>query len=387
MADESVDLRHFETTLEPVYTQLMNKLKAFAPDASLSLLNESAEPLVTPTALRQLGLPLLVRDLGITGRPDSSFPHLVHLTHDLSSPLTERVARECSGLVVDSSRNWQVVSMPFPKMFSTTSTADDSIASIDFASASISEMLDGVLVCLYWLEDASQWRVSTKFTSDGSESLGAVNLTKFADWSNFVSQQTAHFSAIHPNKGRIQILPGDSAKGTVREAFWRLWAEQKWRLPDDDQAKRRCYMFELCTPLQINIVEHQSENLLLTGCRSLDTLEELEAALIAARFGWRPVRRIANSVFGDSISVKSLEVAVRRLDPIVHAGYVVVDKHWRRLQIRSAGFHALEKLHPMNDANMNKKFMMDLVRTNQSRSWTKLAKYRSAGSFRNRPLT
>eukprot|EP01122_Echinamoeba_exundans_P007208 TRINITY_DN2159_c0_g1_i1.p1 TRINITY_DN2159_c0_g1~~TRINITY_DN2159_c0_g1_i1.p1 ORF type:complete len:660 (-),score=80.47 TRINITY_DN2159_c0_g1_i1:104-1909(-) len=369
MDETSTDLAHYEATLEPIYNELTMQLKSFEPSAELVALNQSEALLVTPLAIRSFGLEVVVRQLGITCRRDRVLPNLIHLSHDLSSPLTVRVAQECSGMVVDEKRDWQVVAMPFSKMFSTTSTAEGPGTEIDWASVRVTELLDGKMVCLYWLEAAQEWRISTKWTTDGSEMLGAVNLTKFADWSKFVSQQTAHFSAIHPNKGRIQILPGDSAKGSVKEAFWNLWNENGWMLPDD---KSLCYMFELLTPTEINVVEHKNTDLVLTGCRSLVSQAERDPIPVAKRYGWKSVTMINLAA---PVKLVELEAMARKLDPIVQAGFVACDQNWKRLQVRCPSFHALEKLHPMNDPNMNKKLLFDLIRTNEFRGWTKLEKY------------
>jgi hypothetical protein len=369
MEDNSTELGHYESTLEPIYDELTLQLKAFEPSAELVALNENEAPSVTPIAIRSFGLDAVVRQLGITSRRDRAFPNLMHLSHDLSSPLTVRVAQECSGLIVDENQNWAVVAMPFSKMFSTTSTAEGPGAELDWTTVTITELLDGKMVCLFWLEASQEWRISTKWTSDGSEMLGAVNLTKFADWTKFVSQQTAHFSAIHPNKGRIQLLPGDSAKGSVKEAFWNLWNAKGWNLPDD---KTLCYMFELLTPTEINVVEHKGLDLLLTGCRSLVSHLEQDPCEIGLRNGWKCVNTVDIAA---PVKVLELEALARTLDPIVQAGFVARDKNWKRLQVRCPSFHALEKLHPMNDSNMNKKLLFDLIRTNEFRGWTKLEKY------------
>src|SRR5262249_28873582 len=74
-------------------------------------------------------------------------PDLVLLEYSqLDSPFAEPIVRECRGLILDEARDWAVVSRSFDKFFN---HGEPLAASIDWATATVQEKLDGSLCVAY----------------------------------------------------------------------------------------------------------------------------------------------------------------------------------------------------------------------------------------------
>jgi hypothetical protein len=100
-------------------------------------------------------------------------------------------------------------------------------------------------------------------------------------------------------------------------------------------------MFELCTPRIKTVVRHQHERLVLHGARDLRTLQELDPATEAMRYGWDIAR-----TFGNLRTLPEVVAAARSLDPLQQEGFVVRDSRFRwRVKIKSPQYVALMHLN------------------------------------------
>jgi hypothetical protein len=112
----------------------------------------------------------------------------------------------------------------------------------------------------------------------GSE-IQTVNFMKFSDWKSYVEMNVEHFSTLHPSKGSLIWMAGSNVSDPpVVDVFWRIWKELDYTLPDDIT---KCYIFEMLNPERTNIVEHEKVDIILTGVRDLETLQEEEAETFA----------------------------------------------------------------------------------------------------------
>lgn len=254
----------------------------------------------------------LTAKYAIANRPHSVYPDLILLKYDqIESPFAEPLVRECRGLILNRSQNWDVVSFPYTKFFN---HGEGHVAPIDWASATIYEKVDGSLITLYnW---CGSWQVATSGTPDGATDIGEFPMT-FA------------------------------------ELFWKIFNRAGYKLEAFDPSV--CYMFELCSPWNRVVIPHQDERIVLHGARSLVTGLELSPQLQAAGVGVECVRLFPIQSIGDCLK------AADALNPMQQEGFVVVDADYNRIKVKSPQYVAL---HHMKDG-FSKRRMMEVVRTNE----------------------
>jgi hypothetical protein len=94
-----------------------------------------------------------------------------------------------------------------------------------------------------------------------------------------------------------------------------------------------CYTFELVSPFNRVVVPYKKTEIYLIGCRSLITMEELEP----------PLTRIAAEGYVKTPKTYPLNSLKACFAAVEHMGYdeegfVVVDKHWNRVKIKSPAY-------------------------------------------------
>ena len=123
------------------------------------------------------------------------------------------------------------------------------------------------------------------------------------------------------------LLPGK----TFADIFWDAWKQLGYVLPD---STRHNFMFEMMTPYNRIICRYAGSDIVLHGVRNRETLQEERPEPWAAKMGWKYIQ---------SINVGTLEQALeaaKKLDPMQHEGYVVVDKYFNRVKIKSPQYVA-----------------------------------------------
>ena len=130
-------------------------------------------------------------------------PNLVLLKYDqLESPLGDPLVRQCRGLIVDEADGYRVVSRSFDKFWNHGEVHADTV---DFATATVQEKLDGSLCVLYHHDGA--WRVQSSGSPDAS---GDINRSGML------------FSTL----------------------FWQTFAAHGWSLPPDED-RDLCFAFDI----------------------------------------------------------------------------------------------------------------------------------------------
>lgn len=227
----------------------------------------------------------------IKSRRHEDFPNLVCLKYSqLESPFHEPIVQECRGIILDELNDWKVVSYPFDKFFNYGET---NAADIDWSSAYYQSKLDGSLMTLYFYNE--QWRVQSSGTPDASGSVSDFGFT-------------------------------------FKELFWNTFDLLGYYLNSFE--RNYCYMFELQTPVNRVVVEHEEPSLTLIGVRNLKTFEEEHVSTYADEnwFEDDPVDYVLPHSFSD---VKHLVTKANNLNPIEQEGYIVVDKDFNRIKIKS----------------------------------------------------
>jgi hypothetical protein len=108
------------------------------------------------------------------------------------------------------------------------------------------------------------------------------------------------------------------------------------------------YMFELISPLNRVVVPYKETEIVFLGARNMTTLEEEELDV-----GIRKPKQYPLQSLGDCLDV------AREL-PFTEEGYVVVDKYWHRVKIKSPAYLRAHTIS--NNRCVTKKRLIELCR-------------------------
>lgn len=261
---------------------------------------------------RQDGIAHLKDRYAISTKRHSLYQNLVSFKYSqIDSPFSERVVQEARGIILDEKDNWNVVAMGFTKFFN---YGESHAAPIDWLSATVQEKIDGSLIMLYWYD--GDWQVATSGTPDAS---GEVNMTGT----------------------------------TFAKLFWDTATAQNTNL--EYLSRSYTWILELTTPYNRVVVNHNDCKIWLLGARGTLSLEEvhpqyLETIGQTLRFNV-PKR---HSLYNINDCVKAAEALV----PTEHEGFVVVDKSFNRIKIKSPAY---VMLHHSKDS-LSLRRMCDVVR-------------------------
>ncbi len=249
---------------------------------------------------------ILIEDYKIIITVDGDLASLKY--NQIESPMSEPIVQECRGMVVRLSTR-EIVAWPYNKFWN---MGESRAAPIDWASARVMEKLDGSLMIVYWDTAKDDWAVA----SSGHPTAG----------------------------GRF-----GKADTTFAQAFWKTWLSLHMLLPDNSYAPYgaaagACFIFEFCdTPNRI-VVKHEKPRIVLHGARWNGGTE----------FCWDHLQRVANEYKWELVksyplsSAEDCLAAAEVLNPVETEGYVVVDKHFNRVKIKSPRYVALH--HMKGDA-------------------------------------
>ncbi len=277
------------------------------------------------TYLQLNGLDTLCQTYAIKASWHQELTQLVCLKYSqLESPMGEKIVQQCRGIVLDAAQNWQIVSYPYDKFFNYGETH---AVTIDWNSATVYEKLDGSLMVLYFYQ--GQWRVQSSGTADASGNVQRFGIT-FAD------------------------------------LFWRVWHELGYTLPENLDY---CFIFELMTPYNRVVVRHTQNKLVLHGVRHVKTLEEESPQVWADRLGWQRVVSYPLQTWDE------IHHAAQTLDPMDSEGYIVCDRHFNRIKVKSPQYVAMSHLR----SQFSTRKFLEIIRNNEGEEflsyypeWTEL---------------
>lgn len=235
--------------------------------------------------------------------------------NQIESDFYNEIVRECRGIILDN-ETLEPVCVPF---FKFGNYGEGYVPDIDWSSARTQEKVDGSLIKV-WFHNG-EWRVSTNGTID----------------------------AYKCDIGQVDLLKLDSPYQYFGELFDK--AKENANLDFDSLNKNYTYMFELVSPYNKVIVEYDDIAIYHIGTRDNITLEELEIDI-----GVQKPKQFALGTLE-----QCLESASKL--PYNEEGYVVVDKHWNRIKIKSPKYVAVH--HIKNNGEVNISSIIQLIRTNE----------------------
>lgn len=231
------------------------------------------------------------------------------INSDLSLPLV----KECRGLILDNQN--RPVCVPFFKFFNSFEPNADNI---DWNSARVQEKLDGSIIKLAYF--GGEWRVSTNGTID------------------------AYKSKIYEDLSDIEC------PYTTYGELWDI-AKKKTNLDYDKLDKNCTYMFELVGPYNKVVVDYKETKIYHIGTRDNTTLQELDIDIGVEKPKVYPL----STLQGCLDACKDM--------PFNQEGYVVVDKDWHRVKIKSPAYVAVHRLK--NNGDINERAVIELIRENE----------------------
>lgn len=242
------------------------------------------------------------------------------------SDFSNDIVKECRGIILDED-TFEPISVPYFKFFN---FSEPNAAEIDWQSATILEKIDGSL----------------------------VKVVKFSDQEILVSTN----GVIDVFKCELNSMIG-CPYNNFGELFWEAIRNQMidcgYSLDENDPVKwladklllNTTYMFELCSPYNRVIVPHKETKLYFHGWRDNISLEEM-------RFNTCILTKIFDCP--KIYNLKSLDecIAATQAMPWDEEGYVVVDKNFNRVKIKSPAYLLAHQL--ANNGNMSIRRAIDV---------------------------
>jgi len=213
----------------------------------------------------------------------------------IASDFNIPIVRECRGIIFRKS-DMQCVCHPFDKF---GNYGESYCPEIEWRSASVQEKIDGSLIKLWY--DGGQWRVSTGGTIDANNAYVSCADPKTGAKMSFYD---LFIHALH-----------QSGVGSI-ERF-------------DDVANRDCcYMFELVSPYSRVVIPYESAKLYFLGYRDMVSDKEYPPETSDVKKFFDIPKRFELNTLKDVVD------SANRL-PWDEEGYVVCDKHFNRVKIKS----------------------------------------------------
>jgi len=210
---------------------------------------------------------------------------------DMSLPLV----RECRGIILNEADMYNPVCVPF---FKFGNYGESYVPEIDWNSARFVEKLDGSLVKLWYHNE--KWRVSSNSEIDAR------------------------------NANINSALLKTSSQTNIYTLFIEAWDKTNKSFNELD--KNYTYMFELTSPHNRIVVRYEETTIRHIGTRNINTLLEcdMDIGIIKPR----------------TFSFKTLENCIESAKHLGYndEGYVIVDRYFNRLKIKSPLYVALNHI-------------------------------------------
>lgn len=227
------------------------------------------------------------------------------------SDFSNDIVKECRGIILDED-TFEPVSIPYFKFFN---VGEPNAAEIDWASAKVLQKIDGSLIKV------------VKFSS--SEILVSTNGVIDA----FKCELNPQIGCPYDNFGE---LFWEAVRNQMIDCGYSLDENDPVEWLADMLLPNFTYMFELCSPYNRVIVPHKETKLYFHGVRDNNSQEfPFEICALSKIFACP-----------EEYNLKSLDecIAATQAMPWDEEGYVVVDKKFNRVKIKSPAYCAMHHL-------------------------------------------
>ncbi len=247
----------------------------------------------------------------------------IHLKYDqLNSPMDKHEVRECRGLVLAKTPNFQVLNYGFKKFFN---FGEGNAATIDWPMSKILEKRDGSLILFYFDYFKQEWCVGTTGTAEGE---GEVTN---ADTSLPMSFRNLFFRCLEE-----QVMRSDGiAKTVLNDEGMDSYIVNSFR-------KGLTYCFELTSPYNTIVTPHKINELRLLTVRNLledspDYLQEADDMIMDLVSKTIAIPLVDLIFRGYETNIEKLQESFANM-PFVEEGYVVVDNKHNRIKLKNPSY-------------------------------------------------
>lgn len=246
----------------------------------------------------------------------------------ISSDFNYDLVKECRGIILDKDDNWNVIRYAYNKFFN---YGESFAAKIDWDSACVQEKVDGSLITVVYWERKHMLLVSTNGT------INAFNTPIMGQGNSFL--QKCPYSTF----GEIfkDIIDGKHIN---------------WKTISPDYT----YIFELVSPYNKIVVEYDTPDVFLTGIRNNKTFEEVNPRELDI---FNEVRRPRiYSLNGLDECLSAAQALNKDKTSVENEGFVVVDKNWERVKIKSPIY---VMSHYLIDKPLTQKRVLEIIRAGE----------------------
>ncbi len=244
---------------------------------------------------------LLREEYGIKVKKDGDY---AIFNYHIDSRFSDPVVQEARGIILDC-QTLEVICWPFRKFGNFNESYADTI---DWASARVQEKVDGSIIKLWFDHAADRWQFSTNAT-------------------------------IRAEYAPIDHYPGLTYGGIITRC------ENYRDIPFDTLDRNCTYIFELVAPETKVVVSYEQTMLYHLGTRHNITGRETDVDI-----GIRKPRAYPLTSLDDCLHA-ALMLNRNQTDgedrEIENEGFVVVDKHWHRVKIKSPDYLMMHRLKTM----------------------------------------
>ena len=247
------------------------------------------------------------------------------------SDLSNDIVKECRGIILDED-TFEIISYSYNKFFN---FSEPNAAEVDWSSAKVLQKIDGSLIKV------------VKFSNH--EILVSTNGVIDA----FKCELNSQIGCPYDNFGE---LFWEAIRNQMIDCGYSLDVNDPVEWLANKLLPNYTYMFELCSPYNRVIVPHKETKLYFHGVRDNLSLKESPFNIcVLANFFECPL----------DYNLKSLDecLAATQAMPWDEEGYVVVDKNFNRVKIKSPAYCAIHHLAP--NGNLSIRRAIDLYMENE----------------------
>ena len=222
--------------------------------------------------------------------------NLASFNYMIGADFTDPIVREARGLILNI-KTKKIVCFPFTKF---GNYGEIYAADIDWQSARVQEKIDGSIIKVYFYN--KKWHIATNSTIDANEALAGSSQRSFG------------------------------------ELFYEAAENQNF---DWDRLDKKCtYMFELTSPESRVVIDYgDTPKIWHIGTRNIATEKEIETDIGIIKPKQYPLGDLASCI-------EAAKTINDNKDSIENEGFVVVDKDYNRIKIKSPEYVFIHHILP-----------------------------------------
>ncbi len=256
---------------------------------------------------------------------DETLEHYLMKYNMINSDMSNPIVQLCRGIIFEKNTN-RPVCIPFYKFFNYGENLADKV---DWNNARVQKKIDGSIVKFWYDHKNCVWRISTNGKINANECQ--VKDFDFTFEKLFKNAITEYFEKIEKICNSYIGLDFDN-------------------FIDNIFKKNYTYLFELVSPYNRIVINYPETKIYHIGTRSNVTFEELDVDIGIEKPKEYPLKSLDDCIKAASILKEDKE------------GYVVVDKDWSRIKIKSPLY--IQFHHQINNGAVTKRRLIEMIQEN-----------------------